>query len=325
MDNSDQHHCTPYRVIIWAIPVLIIFMGLACTSRHIVTDFITYSAPFYMDSVTVGGIRWEYTHHAQTHDWGASYYEDVRQYLFTLDRESEDGISTTLLHSGASIPSRNQTAFYHKGIVVYSTTRGSNTQDIWLYNAQTGSNKLLFQGAVVLCASQNWSYIIVRHISTGMNKLIDYGGAVLHEFPFYTNPVMFLGDTSLVFSSTLEPYSITALDIENGTIDTLESIGLIKPFRLSSWHDFAVVLIGADLCEFRIVDGKAVSTPLTWAKNPSSGITYLAEGDMNTARTAIIRGGSQKSGEPQPRCIYENSSNQPEVSKAILCNSEVLK
>lgn len=207
------------------------------------------------------------------------------------------------------------------GKLFYSTLSSGGVDEIWVYDTLTGVNKRFSGGRKICCASSTGKHIVIQKPRDDSYDLYDVSTKeILKNFTYRNEPILFSGDTAVVLRSEFEPYTIAIENFRTGQKDTLSNNLRILPFKLTSQHDFALVIKNSNYYIFRVLKKEIDTTRIGLSVNDLPDYNFPeSTGDLDKEGLNLVRAGI--SNMETLGCIYEVPLSRDSI-KTIICNEK---
>jgi len=269
------------------------------------TSFKIYSSPVYIGDSLIGAIVTEYDYFSPRGDWGDAKYEDVKQSLWIAEKKDPSNSRIIHLQSDLLEPPSVRMLLLPSGKIFYSTLNRYEEPEIWVYDTMSMENTRFTNNSIICCASKTGKYITVEDRQGDYYYLYEIDTKkIIKTYSNKNEPLMFAGDTAVILRSIFEPYTITVENLNTTQIDTLSNNLWLFPLKLTSWHDFALVIINNYLYQLRIKNNMLDTIRLSLGVDDFPEYNFGWEGDIDDDMLHLLQTGHNKFDDNEG-CLYE--------------------
>lgn len=306
--------------IVLPIAFCAIFILFQCSQN--MTSFKIYSSPVYIGDSLIGAIVTEYDYFSPRGDWGDAKYEDVKQSLWIA--EKKDPSNSRIIHLQFDLPKPPSVRMLllPSGKIFYSTLNRYEEPEIWVYDTMSMENTRFTNNSIICCASKTGKYLAAEDRQGDYYYL--YETETKKNIKTYTNknqPFMFAGDTAVILRSIFEPYTITVENLNTKQTDTISNDLRFLQFKLTSWHDFALVLMNNYYYQLRIKNNVLDTIRLSLGTNDFPEYSFRYKGDIDDDMLHLLQTGHNKFDDNEG-CLYEIMLSGEKSLKMYICNEK---
>jgi hypothetical protein len=295
-----------------------IFILFQCCQN--MTSNKIYSYPVYIGDSLIGAIVTEYNEFPPCGDWGNGKYEDVKQSLWIAEKKDPSNFRIIPLQFDLPKPPPDRTMLMLNGKIFYCTINKYKEPEIWVYDTLSKGNTRFVNGSIICCASKTGKYLAAEDRQGDYYYL--YETETKKNIKTYTNknqPFMFAGDTAVILRSIFEPYTITVENLNTKQTDTISNDLRFLQFKLTSWHDFALVLMNNYYYQLRIKNNVLDTIRLSLGTNDFPEYSFRYKGDIDDDMQHLLQTGSNKFNDNEG-CIYEMLLSGEKNFKKYACH-----